>query len=106
MFPSLFLIHPLFTLNFSKEAEKYVVNQIHEYIAFLEEQCGKKMDMDRMEEVGRLSVKAQNLWSEVLNSTAHKPAPMTAFDAFFHLALIVTLRGKEVCVDYYRELPR
>ncbi len=29
---------------------------------------------------------------------------MSAFDAFFHLALIVTLRGTDVCVNYYREL--
>ncbi len=29
---------------------------------------------------------------------------MTAFDAFFHLALIVTLRGTQTVVDYYRQL--
>jgi benzoyl-CoA reductase/2-hydroxyglutaryl-CoA dehydratase subunit BcrC/BadD/HgdB len=29
---------------------------------------------------------------------------MTAFDAFFHLALIVTLRGTQQAVDYYRGL--
>ena len=29
---------------------------------------------------------------------------MSAFDAFFHLALIVTLRGTQTAVDYYRAL--
>jgi len=29
---------------------------------------------------------------------------MTAFDAFFHLALIVTLRGTQTVVDYYDQL--
>jgi benzoyl-CoA reductase/2-hydroxyglutaryl-CoA dehydratase subunit BcrC/BadD/HgdB len=29
---------------------------------------------------------------------------MSAFDAFFHLALIVTLRGTQVTVDYYKML--
>ena len=29
---------------------------------------------------------------------------MTAFDAFFHMALIVTLRGTSEIVDYYAEL--
>jgi len=33
-----------------------------------------------------------------------KPAPLSAFDAFFYLALIVTLRGTQIAVDYYREL--
>jgi benzoyl-CoA reductase/2-hydroxyglutaryl-CoA dehydratase subunit BcrC/BadD/HgdB len=40
----------------------------------------------------------------VLDTAAHKPAPLSAFDAFFHLALIVTLRGTQVVVDYYTSL--
>jgi benzoyl-CoA reductase/2-hydroxyglutaryl-CoA dehydratase subunit BcrC/BadD/HgdB len=44
------------------------------------------------------------LWQKVLDTCVHRPAPMTAFDAFFHLAMIVTLRGKQITIDYYREL--
>jgi len=29
---------------------------------------------------------------------------MSAFDAFFHLALIVTLRGTQITIDYYKAL--
>jgi benzoyl-CoA reductase/2-hydroxyglutaryl-CoA dehydratase subunit BcrC/BadD/HgdB len=57
-----------------------------------------------MKEVGRLSVEGQRLWKAVLDTAAHKPAPLSAFDAFFHLALIVTLRGTQVVVDYYTTL--
>ena len=46
----------------------------------------------------------QRLWQQVLDTTVHRPAPMSAFDAFFHLALIVTLRGTQTVVDYYTEL--
>jgi len=60
---------------------------------FLENACKKKFDYDRMKEVGRLSIEGQNLWQEVLDTAMNKPSPMTCFDAFFHLALIVTLRG-------------
>ena len=88
----------------SDAARKYVRRQINEYIAFLEEQCGKKYDYDRMNEVGKLSVESQRLWRDVLATASNKPAPMSAFDAFFHLALIVTLRGTQVCVDYYKGL--
>lgn len=102
---------PLFILDtpfihryFSEAARRYVVEQINEYTSFLEEMCGRKMDYDRMQEVGRLSVQATRLWQEVLDTAAHKPAPMTAFDAFFHMALIVTLRGRQVTVDYYSQL--
>lgn len=102
---------PLFILDtpfihdtFSPAAQAYVRRQIDEYILFLEEVCGRCLDRDRMKEVGRLSIQAQKLWQAVLDTTVHKPAPMTAFDAFFHLALIVTLRGTQTVVDYYREL--
>ena len=102
---------PLFVLDtpfchtqFTDEARKYVRKQIEEYIVFLEEACGKKIDHDRMKEVGKLSVEGQRLWQEVLDTAINKPAPLSAFDAFFHLALIVTLRGTKQAVDYYKGL--
>lgn len=95
---------PIVHTEISDGARKYVRTQIDEYIAFLEEQCGKKFDYDRMIQVGKLSVEAQKLWRDVLAIASNKPAPMSAFDAFFHLALIVTLRGTEECVDYYKGL--
>ncbi len=57
-----------------------------------------------MKEVGRLSLQGQRLWQDVLDTAMNKPAPMSAFDAFFHLALIVTLRGTQTAVDYYTML--
>lgn len=86
------------------EARRYVEKQIYEYIDFLEKACGKKWDDDRMVEVGKLSIEGQRLWQAVLDTCMNKPAPMSAFDAFFHLALIVTLRGTQTAVDYYKEL--
>ena len=95
---------PFCHTEFSSEARKYVRSQIDEYIKFLEVVCGKKFDMDRMKEVGRLSLQGQRLWQDVLDPAMNKPAPMSAFDAFFHLALIVTLRGTQTAVDYYTML--
>ncbi len=102
--PLFILDTPFVHRKFTEEARNYVLSQIHEYIGFLEKNCGAKMDYDRMEQVGRLSVEGTRLWQAVLDTCAHKPAPMTAFDAFFHLALIVTLRGTQVAVDYYSQL--
>lgn len=102
--PLFILDTPFIHTTFSEGAKKYVIAQTYEYIAFLEKQCGKKMDYDRMNEVARLAVEGLRLWQAVLDTAAHKPAPMTAFDAFFHLALIVTLRGTQIAVDYYKQL--
>jgi len=102
---------PLFILDtpfchegFAEEARRYVRRQLDEYIVFLEKVCGRKMDHDRMKEVGRLSLEGQRLWQAVLDTTTHSPAPMSAFDAFYHLALIVTLRGTQEVIDYYTQL--
>jgi len=102
---------PLFILDtpfchegFTEEARRYVRRQLDEYIVFLEKACGRKMDHDRMKEVGRLSLEGQRLWQAVLDTTTHSPAPMSAFDAFYHLALIVTLRGTRDVIDYYTQL--
>jgi len=102
--PLFILDTPFCHTGFSKEVKTYVARQLEEYIEFLEENCGRKFDYDRLREVGRLSLEGQRMWQAVLDTTLHKPSPMSAFDAFIHLALIVTLRGTPVTVDYYKLL--
>ena len=95
---------PFCHTGFTDEARTYVRAQLDEYITFLEGVCGRPFEYDRAVEVGRLSVEAQRLWQAVLDAPMHRPAPMSCFDAFFFLALIVTLRGTPVVVDFYRDL--
>ena len=102
--PLFILDTPISHTDFSEEAHRYVRRQFDEYILFLEKHCGKKIDHDRLKEVGEISIKGGQLWQAVLDTTMHKPSPMSAFDAFFHLALIVTLRGTQTVIDYYQEL--
>jgi benzoyl-CoA reductase/2-hydroxyglutaryl-CoA dehydratase subunit BcrC/BadD/HgdB len=102
--PLFILDTPFCHTGFSEEARRYVRSQIDEYVLFLEKVCGRPFDHDRMKEVGKLSVEGQTLWQAVLDTAVNKPAPLSAFDAFFHLALIVTLRGTQQAVDYYKGL--
>ncbi|MEN6475892.1 MAG: 2-hydroxyacyl-CoA dehydratase family protein [Syntrophaceae bacterium] len=95
---------PICHTDFPEETRRYVEKQTVEYITFLEQVCGKKFDFDRMMEVGKLSLQGQRLWQDILDTTMSKPSPMSAFDAFFHMAMIVTLRGTQTAVDYYQEL--
>lgn len=95
---------PFVHTEFTDEAREYVNAQTGEYIKFLEKHTGKKFNYKKMKTVGKLSLESMRLWKKVLETAEHKPSPMTAFDAFFHLALIVTLRGKKIVVKYYREL--
>jgi len=102
--PLFILDTPVCHTEFTAAVRNYASEQLGEYITFLEGHCARRLDRDRMQAVGRLSVQGQRLWQKVLDAAANKPAPMSAFDAFFHLALIVTLRGTQVVVDYYTEL--
>jgi bcr-type benzoyl-CoA reductase subunit B len=99
--PLFFLDTPFCHTGYTKEAAKYVRSQLDEYIEFLEAACKKKFDFERLKEVGRLSHQGQLLWQAVLDTAMNKPSPMSAFDAFYHLALIVTLRGTKDVIDYY-----
>ena len=101
----MFLIDTPFIHQHKTDAgHRYVTRQMEEYIQFLEEQCGTKMDRDRLKEVGRLSTEGVGLWNEVLSTCEHRPAPMSCFDAFFFIAPIVTLRGTTQCNDFYEGL--
>ncbi len=102
--PLFILDTPFCHTGFSDEARRYVRKQFDEYGQFLAKVCAKPFAYDRLKEVGKISFEGQRLWQAVLDTCAHKPSPMSAFDAFFHLALIVTLRGKQVTIDYYQSL--
>jgi benzoyl-CoA reductase/2-hydroxyglutaryl-CoA dehydratase subunit BcrC/BadD/HgdB len=95
---------PFCHTGYAEEVQRYVRRQLDEYVSFLEKVCGRKMDSDHLKTVGKLSLEGQRLWQAVLATTANSPAPMTAFDAFYHLALIVTLRGTPLVIDYYTQL--
>jgi len=102
--PLFILDTPICHTGYAPEIERYVRAQMNDYIVFLETITKKKFDHDKMARVGALSIEGQLLWQKVLNTTAHRPSPMSAFDAFFFLALIVTLRGTKIAVDFYKEL--
>ncbi len=83
---------------------RYVQSQMKDYIAFLERQLKRPFSEEKLQKVGLLSLEAIKLWKEILDLTQTRPAPLTAFDAFIHMAPIVTLRGTRWAVWYYRKL--
>lgn len=102
--PLFILDTPFCHTGFSEEAGAYVRRQLDEYLDFLEQACGRPFDYERLARVGRLSLEGQRLWQAVLDTTANRPAPLSAFDAFYHLAPIVTLRGTGIATEYYKQL--
>ncbi len=81
-----------------------VERQLEHLVEVAETVAGRRLRDRRLKEVTRLSKLATDLWAEVMAMSRHRPAPMTAFDHFIHLAPIVEMRGAPETVDYYGTL--
>lgn len=82
----------------------YMRKQLEDLIAWLEKAVGRRFDRDRFLETARLSSRAIELWQRYLDMGTLKPSPMTAFDGFSHMAVIVSERGSPQAVEYYQKL--
>jgi bcr-type benzoyl-CoA reductase subunit B len=82
----------------------YMVRQFHEMIPTLEQISKREFNQERFEENIRSAKEASLTWGAILATMKASPAPMTIFDAFVHLAPIVSLRGLPVALEYYRVL--
>jgi benzoyl-CoA reductase/2-hydroxyglutaryl-CoA dehydratase subunit BcrC/BadD/HgdB len=104
--PLFFLDTPFVHDEIDDHTLRYVVKQMEDYIAFLEQQLKRPFSEKRFYRVGDRSLEAVGLWREIIELSKNRPAPFPAFDAFIHMAPIVTLRGTRWAVRYYRKLKR
>ena len=82
----------------------YVKDQLGELAAIASEVSGRPVSDTEMQRTADLGNEGSRLWGECLDMSRIKPAPWTAFDHFYHMAPIVTIRGTEACNAFYREL--
>ncbi len=82
----------------------FVERQLEDAIGQAEAIAGRDLDPKRLREVTVHARDAVKLWSEVMARGAHKPAPLTAFDQFIHMAPIVEMRGQAFTVAYYQAM--
>jgi benzoyl-CoA reductase/2-hydroxyglutaryl-CoA dehydratase subunit BcrC/BadD/HgdB len=88
----------------TKELISYTISQFKDLEKFLADFIGRPFDQDRLIEVLLLSRSAAGLWKKMLYLGKTVPAPFNSLDTFIHLGPIVTLRGTQECVDYYKLL--
>lgn len=102
--PLLFLDTP-FNDGAPAEADvAYVREQLVHLAAEASRLGARRVTEDRLARVVTRSRAALELWAEVLGLAAEHPAPFTSFDAFVHMAPIVSMRGTRRCIAYYRHL--
>ena len=86
---------------------RYVVDQLKtEVIPKLEKVSGKKFDIDRLRELMRLSVQAEDDLVAVFEAGKHRPSPIDAyFGGVYYIGPIFnSFRGTEAAVKYYSML--
>ena len=82
----------------------YMVRQLEEMVPELERISGRPFREEKFQNVIRTAKETSLTWGEVLATMKARPAPMTIFDAFGHLAPVVSLRGLPVALEFYRTL--
>lgn len=81
------------------ETISFAADRFRDFIRWLEEQTGKKLDMDRLREVVRLSDRACELWDEIMDYRRCVPTPFSAAEIGVMFVMVV-LPGTEDAVDF------
>ncbi|HPQ67810.1 MAG TPA: 2-hydroxyacyl-CoA dehydratase family protein [bacterium] len=102
--PMVMVDHPFMEGAIEPTAVQYVAQQLREMVPTLESITGTKLDEEKLFQVLLRSREAILTWEKCLDTLKTKPTPMSSIDSFFHMAPIVTLRGEQQTVDYYKEL--
>jgi benzoyl-CoA reductase/2-hydroxyglutaryl-CoA dehydratase subunit BcrC/BadD/HgdB len=82
----------------------YVVDQLHEFVTWLEAHTSRRLRPDRLDTVANRSLQAITLWQEILAYGRFRPSPINAPDLFVAMAPIVALRGTRQAIHCYRHL--
>jgi benzoyl-CoA reductase subunit B len=84
-----------------EDASRFVAEQLHELIKFLEHQTGRPFDYDALCESMTYIKRAAELRREGLDLCKAKPAPATFWDWIASVAPINFLPGNQDLVDYF-----
>ena len=87
-----------------KDIHSYIVEQLKEFIVFLEGFTGRRLDYDRLQQSLTQTKKQCMLWDEILQMRKNTPSPMSIFDMWTHIFPILGHRGTPEGVAYYETL--
>jgi len=83
---------------------EYVEEQLGELLETAARVARRAPDPEALTVTLQLAREGASLWNDCLRAGRARPSPWTGFDAFFHLAPIVAMRGTRDCNAYYRML--
>jgi benzoyl-CoA reductase/2-hydroxyglutaryl-CoA dehydratase subunit BcrC/BadD/HgdB len=81
------------------EVIAFATERFEDFIRWLEGVAGRKLDMDRLKEVVRLSDRACELWDEIMDYRRYVPTPFSATEIGIMFVMVV-LPGTQEAVDF------
>ncbi|MFX0050177.1 MAG: 2-hydroxyacyl-CoA dehydratase subunit D [Candidatus Hodarchaeota archaeon] len=102
--PLLGINSPSFINELSQSHIKTVEEQLRLMIASLEKMTNQSFEKKKLELVLNKSLKCSNLWLEILETATVNPSPLTFWDGCIHMLPAVVLRGKDIAINYYKQL--
>lgn len=82
----------------------YIRGQFDKAIQQLEQISGRKFDEKKFEQACANANRTAKAWLKVCDYLQYKPAPMSGFDLFNHMADVVTARGKVEAAEAFELL--
>jgi len=102
--PLVLIDTPFVYSQVAPHAISFVKQQIEDAIGVAEQVAGKSLSARRLDHVARLSRQAAQLWLEIIERCQHRPAPISVFDQFIHMAPVVEMRGEQYTLDFYASM--
>jgi benzoyl-CoA reductase/2-hydroxyglutaryl-CoA dehydratase subunit BcrC/BadD/HgdB len=81
-----------------------IAKQMQELAGSPEKISGKPLDLENLKQVVARSRQCSELWKNVLQTAAHRPSPLTFFDAATLMGPAVVGRGTQKAVDVFKIL--
>jgi benzoyl-CoA reductase/2-hydroxyglutaryl-CoA dehydratase subunit BcrC/BadD/HgdB len=81
----------------------YIRAQIDAAIERLESITSKKLDLDKLNEIMRISNETCEWWKKATDIAKRRPSPLNGFEMFNYMAVIVCMRGKTEGRDIFKK---
>ena len=89
----------------AKQAIHFMVEELREFVAFLERLLGKKMDWDELDEVTNDLIELNRVWYEINELRKARPCPMHSRDFWSCMnASLYPAGDPKVALDLYRDM--
>jgi benzoyl-CoA reductase subunit B len=91
----------------TSDMTEYMLKQLkEEVIPKMEKVSGKKLDIEKLKGILKLSAEAEGLIVKIFDTTKHRPSPIDAYFAgvYYIGPINIGFRGTSEAVEYYKEL--